>query len=345
VPIMARITNTILILLALASTAGAQAYCGLRDPNKQIYSLFPEADSYRSLVRTVSPETRAQVATRLPFTLHMNELGRHTLYVAQQDARPLGFVQVRSEASRWGLVEIAWAFDLDMKVLGFEFQRCRDRNKDLLDTAAVREKLIGASFSELRPLLDRTGTGLSPEALPVAPEASSLALVLVRNGLKTMAATESVWRTEILTLRAGRLAEQLVPNFGTLRDHPVRYAARVLDTLDAQVGPRGTGIDRATSLAWQLIDQDGQSAGWLARVDWDMPPIDHGVWWWIDAGGAVRKVQPEKHWPTAEISEAFDGIEGMSIATLQGCAGPVELTALEVLLTVLPEGFDPRTRE
>ena len=72
----------LLAVLLVADDLNAQAFCALRDPQRQINVLFPEATSFRSIVRTVDEAARSEVAERLPFSLHFNELGRHTLYVA-----------------------------------------------------------------------------------------------------------------------------------------------------------------------------------------------------------------------------------------------------------------------
>ena len=85
---MRRIVSLILLAAALCSAVHAQAFCALRDPNRQIYRLFPKATSYRSIVRTVGKDARREVGARLPFNLHFNELGRHTLYVPMRGDEP-----------------------------------------------------------------------------------------------------------------------------------------------------------------------------------------------------------------------------------------------------------------
>ena len=91
-------------LLVVPAVANAQAYCALRDPAPQIYSLFPQATSFRSHVNVIDQKSRSDVGALLPFTLRTRELGQHTLYIAQAAARPVGLVHVRSEPSDWGLV-------------------------------------------------------------------------------------------------------------------------------------------------------------------------------------------------------------------------------------------------
>ena len=126
---------TILIVLLIQSTftvsvqAIDQAFCSLRDPNREIFSLFPEADTYRSVARVVNDKKRIEMEKRLPFELHFSELGQHTLYLVQSKDKNIGLVHMRSEASKWGLIEVAWALDLDLNIRDFIFVRCRDRNR------------------------------------------------------------------------------------------------------------------------------------------------------------------------------------------------------------------------
>ena len=71
--------SALLIAGSIAEAIQAQAYCALRDPVRQIGELYP-GHSYVSHVGVVTTAARKEVSNRLPFTLHFNELGSHTLY-------------------------------------------------------------------------------------------------------------------------------------------------------------------------------------------------------------------------------------------------------------------------
>jgi len=179
-----------------------QAFCALRDPNTEIYSLFPEADSYRSIVRLVDQQTRTALSESLPFTLHFNELAEHTVYIAQGGEEPLGIVHLRSEASKWGLVEIAWALDFDLRILDFSFVRCRDRSKEIFEeNRDIRAKLIGADFTSLKKFLSTDGNSLNLDTMPVDPKATDLGAVIIRNALKTIAVTRTAWNDALVDLK------------------------------------------------------------------------------------------------------------------------------------------------
>ena len=205
------IRNHLLSLVALAPLlaaplpANAQAYCALRDPAPQIYSLFPQATSFRSHVNVVDQKSRADVGALLPFTLHTRELGQHTLYVAYAAKRPLGLVHVRSEPSDWGLVEIAWSLDLEGRILDFRFQRCRGGACGDVAGGPLRELLANKNLQELRDLLTPDGAKLNPALL--ARESNNirqLAAVAVRSAAKTAAVTRVVWGAELHTTSVQR---------------------------------------------------------------------------------------------------------------------------------------------
>ena len=201
--------KTLIIISALVSsfTFGffpkihAQAFCALRDPVTAIKHLHPDLSAYRSIVRTVADGTRKMVARRLPFSLHHRELGEHTLYVLMNKEIPENIVHVRSEKGRWGLVELVWSFDLNLRVTGFQFQRCRDRSRKRFETDAVRSQLLGKDFTELRAMLTREGKSLNPGRFAVPKDAEDLAVTVLRSALKTIAVTEIVWAADLDALR------------------------------------------------------------------------------------------------------------------------------------------------
>ena len=93
------------LLLFSIQYSYADAYCSLRDPVAQIQQLYPQKTNQLSIVKTVDTSTRNLVKLALPSNdLHFSELGRHTLYVAMKNTEALGYVHVRSEQSKWGLV-------------------------------------------------------------------------------------------------------------------------------------------------------------------------------------------------------------------------------------------------
>lgn len=319
-------------MFALSLRADAQALCSLRDPQKQIFRLFPEADSYRSIVRTVGKDARKSVSESLPFTLHFNELGRHTLYVAHKGSRPLGFVHVRTEAGRWGLVEVAWAFDLELRIVGFEFQRCRDRAKKDLERPAAREALLGLSFSGLRERLDADAKQLQKGKLPVPSSADGLAVTLIRNGLKTIAVTENVWSADVWRARAKAVAQGVdeevakVVSLAGLDEVGRRSAVANV------VGEEGTGLQRDSLRAWECRDDDGAFLGRVLRGLWERDDVALDLYWFVDGDGVLRSVTHRGKCKEPEILDAFKAQVGTDGGDASPCGSPVELVTREVLL-------------
>lgn len=186
----------LLLASALVANSSFAAFCSLRDPVVAITSLFGTSVTYRSYVESVTEEHRQQVQNQIPFRLHRSEIGQHTLFMVFDGMRPVGFVQARSELTEWGLMEIAWAIELDMTIKDFFFQRCRSPICKSPDIEDLKSTLIGKSVSELAALLDKDGNliytaGSYPEQL--AP----LAQLIVQSAMKTLTLSQIAWSEDL----------------------------------------------------------------------------------------------------------------------------------------------------
>jgi hypothetical protein len=172
-----------------------QAYCSLRDPVTAIQSAFPELDHYRSFVSRIRPQDRNDILESLPFTIHENELGTHTLYAAfdSNDAL-MGIVHVRTERGRWGLTEIAWIFDSNLRVVEMHFQRSRDTSRQFMESEDFQRQIRGKEFGELRAMLSEDGNLLNAAAIEVPAGSERLAVSIIQSALKTISVTETVWQ-------------------------------------------------------------------------------------------------------------------------------------------------------
>ena len=198
----------VLICMSYSHAAYTQAFCALRDPVRTIYELYPAASSFQSIVATVDEEARADIATRLDMQLHYGELGQHTLYVAVSGSRPMGLVHVRAERTQWGLAEIAWALDFDLRVVDFRIQRCRAPNSDGLESEMFRSQLRGKSAEALSEMLTSGGSTVNPRKLRLPDADPALVVAVLTSGLKAIAASESVWGDDIRRLKASTQAGQ-----------------------------------------------------------------------------------------------------------------------------------------
>ena len=186
----------VLIEILTMKTVSA-AFCSLRDPISAIQLLYADGYEFRSVVTTITEEDRRRVKRQLPFTIHQGEVGKHTLYVLYKNSENVGFLQARSEWAKWGLVEIAWAINVDRSIKGFYFQRCRSPQCNDVISEKFNHVLQNKNFSQLKSLLSKDGVKLSPEGAKQFQHAPSLALLIVRSALKTLAITDISWAKEI----------------------------------------------------------------------------------------------------------------------------------------------------
>ncbi len=190
--------HILLLLMLFSEHIDAVAYCSLRDPVAQIKQLYPDKTNQLSIVKMVDDNIRAQVQLALPRNdLHFSELGRHTLYIVMKGKQSLGYVHVRSEQSDWGLVEVAWAIDKELRISNFVFQRCRSPKKKVAEQQRFKDIFIGKNYQELKKLLHSDGVTAKEAVLKRAQPAPELANVMLRCSLKTLLLTEVLWGDEL----------------------------------------------------------------------------------------------------------------------------------------------------
>jgi hypothetical protein len=288
-----------------------QAYCALRDPVRVLYEVYPEADGHRSIIRTVTIEDRTAIAKVLPFTIHFDELGRHTLYVTVQEGLPLGILHVRSERGRYGLTEIAWSLTLDGQITDVAFQRCRDGELRAALTDQLRAKLIGADVPMLLRLLDEEGW-------------SEEARVLIRSAAKTATVTLIVWEEDLLPTRAEAKAaiawSELDP-------------VLLLHAIDQSSLSSNSGLDTKSIRVWKATGADGTYLGTLVRSLWKLDGHRAELWWQMDRGGRIVDVEI-LNGADPSISNAFREVIGLEVSNIDQCATAAGVAAGEVLRAI-----------
>ena len=324
-------------LLFMPLKAGAEAYCALRDPVSSIQALFPEATSHRSIVRTIDEQTRQQVLEKLPqLPLHFGELGRHTLYVAVRGEEPIGLVHVRSEQSSTGLVEIAWAMNMDLTIKDFVFQRCRSRKKKLLDTAEFKLQFMGQDFSQVQAYYDADNNQGRAAYLQYAQGANELADVVLRCALKTLVVTSLAWEQDLIKLNNHSTLKQLGLSEVQLVNINQLMGADTLKKLEQVMGSSGLGIDRNKVAAYEVRDakQQIQALLYLAQTTIDQQVLY--LSWLFDLQGTVLAVESLSGWPSDDIQAVFQQTRSQHFSNTQECSNRAELYALEATLTLAP---------
>ncbi len=330
---MAGLLITLFIVMP-SGPANAEAFCALRDPQKSIYDLFPEATNYRSIVRVIDESTKQEVEARLPpQTLHFSELGRHTLYVALAGDKALGFIHVRSEASRWGLVEIAWALDLELRIIDFRFQRCRSTKKRLLQTENFRNQIRGKRFAELLALLKPGTDEIDTDKLSVPIGAEELAQVLVRCGLKTTLVTELAWQKDIRDITLLHQANSIFGEVGEISviDNP--FSAAIEEKLNAAFGGASLGTKQESVVVAKVFNPEKKFLGSLYRNTAEMGGQAAKLWWAIDKNNVVKQIHSSNGWRDMRDKSAFQALLGRNFASADECNNRAEMMALEAIIT------------
>jgi len=332
-----RILWLTLLLSLLPAQAMAQAYCALRDPASHIQQLYPDSTQFRSIVKTVDESARKHVSDNLPpNALHFGELGRHTLYVALRNRDVLGLVHVRSEESRWGLVEIAWSMDLALNIQDYSFQRCRNRARKLLEANAIKDQFRGKNFTQLKAFLADDGHSANRSALEVPDKAAELAGVVVRNGLKTLLVTEQVWAMEIEALQMLQNAQRAFPDARSVELTSFNNDATVKKALHQAFGSASLGTDRSQSKTARVLGKDRQTLGVILRGQHAIAGQPLTLWWAISPDLTIEAVQTPSPWPSQQVEQAFSQLAGKTFASSESCGTQTELMALEAIITARP---------
>lgn len=323
---------TVVLLVSGAAQLAAQVPV-LENPQRSIFAAFPEADSYRVIKHDVDAAARKRIEALLPFRVHFDELGAHSLYVAQRGRRPIGMVYVQHEESAFGLAAVEWAFTFDLRVSGFRFQRVRSKHRASLERSEFVRLLKGRDRHDLAARLGDEGELLQP-AKGVEADAQQLASAVVRSGVKSLAVLEAVWAAEIDKLRDLEVGLQSFPQ--ALRIHRTWPAA-------SQTNAPTNGDEAADPRAPKLIlllracGRQSRTIGHVAAVRMSGGDRRFDVRWTIDAKGVVTRADIAATAPRA-MRAACNDVEGQNTADLAARGGDVG----EAMKRVRCSSRDPR---
>jgi len=283
---------------ALAVIGAAQSEQELRDTEAMVFRAFPEADSMRRIIRDVGREARAELEQALPFRVHFDELGPHTLFVASRGRRPVGLFYLRTEEAAWGFTEIGWALDLELRVQGFAFRRGRNQHMRELERSGFAKSLIGRDAARIRELL-APPAGKPPTLEGVPAGAEELAQTCLRSAMKALLVTELVWREEVEKVAdwamgfdafpaAERFRREVVPFDETTAASRSLRAARIMFAY-------GTGRS---------------DLGGVVKTDVQVGDRQFSLCWVVDSQLRVLRVAPTQSWADDELRSACSTFEG-----------------------------------
>ena len=331
------IVTSLLIIFSLSTSpkALAQAYCALRDPVHGLGTLFPKATNHRSIVKTIDEETKATVEKELPpNTLHFAELGRHTLYVAMEGKRLLGLLHVRSEQSEWGLVEIAWAMDLDLKITDYAFQRIRSRYRELVEGEEFRKQFQGKSFEQIKTMFKVDSNEIDTSTLQIPADAEELVKVLVRSAAKTLLVTRIAWSVEIKELKMLQTAQQYFPDVNSILIAENHYTPQLKQQLAQQLGVASLGFNRDSASVVKVLDRDNAVIGAILTGDVEIDEEKVQILWAVNSDKRVSEVTFPDQQPSQRSKTLFQSLLGEKFIDLKHCSNRAELMGYEAILTL-----------
>ena len=104
--------------------------------------------------------------------------------------------------SDWGLTEIVWALDDQVKVANFQFQRCRGGSCKSVVTKGIKKLLQGKDETELTDLLTEDFSMLRSGLMDLSESELYLASAIVKSAIKTIAVTKNTWPKTVAEVQA-----------------------------------------------------------------------------------------------------------------------------------------------
>jgi hypothetical protein len=187
------------VLAALCCFLGApsvhgQAYCAIRSPNKIIHELFSGEVTFTSEIMAITAGMNKRLPETSKFRFDAREIAKHVVYKVYRDTKLLGYLQVRTEPTKWGLTELAWATDPQNRIIGVKVQRSREPHAEALADAVLANALKGLSSGQIMEKWTPEFTdGLCRAAsLPVA-ESADLVNSILASALKALWLCDDGW--------------------------------------------------------------------------------------------------------------------------------------------------------
>tara|TARA_R110002072_G_scaffold1983_5_gene16214 strand:- start:14234 stop:15304 length:1071 start_codon:yes stop_codon:yes gene_type:complete len=351
-----RLSTDIGLFAGKVIACAAMVGCGvaqapkLDDPQHTVFHAFPAANSYRVIVRDVDVKARKRVEQSLPFLVHFDELGTHSLYVAHRDRRPIGMVYVQYEESAFGLTAVEWALNFDYEVVGFRFQRVRSRVRSQFVKSEFVRLLRGKSFADLGCLIDGDGS-LSKQARGVVPGTEKLAASVVRSGMRTIAVLDTVWGDEVTKLRDRHIGLRSFPQaryFVRLWPQPETKAPKpkpkpkpkpqpgAAPAVEVQTPRRP--VPKCVKWALQAYGKEGKLLGVAADVVLDEKDDRVRAFVVVGLGGRLIRAEASPITPD-QIRAACSAVRGRALTDFAKDGDHIE-TALHELNTML--GWQPQ---
>ena len=303
--------------MMICRDAIAQANCALRNPDRQIYEIFPDASSYRTIVARVDDEKKKAIEATVGSPLARTDLGKHTVYLVLRGSAPIGFVHARMEIGTRGSIELVWALDLDLSIKAFSVQVSRERNTKAIESDDFRKKLVGRNLAAIKALLSDGNQDVNLAALNLPSNAASIARVVVLCALKTRVITETAFADSVLAARQlGNVYRAFADTASVHRlETPLNDAA--MNAVEQALGTAPFPFDQSSFTVFRSIVEDGSSNGMLVYATLTGNESQTETWWSVSPGGAVIEVRILND-AGPQGRAAFSAVAGTNLQQLQG---------------------------
>jgi hypothetical protein len=341
----------VVFMAAFSSHVLAQANCALRNPDRQIYAIFPDATSYRTIEAEVNDENRRELEREIGSALATTDLGTHSAYIVLNGKVPIGFVHARSEIGSRGSVELVWAMDVDLTIIEFRVQRSREPKTKTIESDQFRSGIVGSNLADLRALMSNGNDEVDLASLGIPADSSAIAHTAVLCALKTRVITEYCFWKSVASAQILAHAHQDFDDVGKVSKIRTPFSKKVLDSIRERLGRALDQTDLTTIDVLRVRSESGDDVGILVRINWKVQPDSPDSWWAVRSDGTLKRATVIGRNFTAEQREiqAFQGKTFDEIgADATGSVVSSQRLAREVLAIVsaVRSGFQPsETRE
>ena len=284
----------VLGVLAAAPSVRA-ANCALRNPDRQIYEIFPDATSYRTIVANVDERVKPIIEAALGSAISFNDLAKHTIYVVLKNDVPIGFIHPRSESGKHGTVELVWALDLDLRIRDFRVQRCREKHGEVIASVTFRDALIGHDHREIRELLLQGNKRAGIAKLGAPSEADSIVHTAVLCGAKTLIITEAAFSEQVSPLRLLGNAHRFFPQASTVTKLGSPLGEIESNAVHALLGSPLRELSAESIVAARALDAQGRLLGTVVRCRCKALGSEVEMWCAVTSDGVLNQIVPVGH--------------------------------------------------
>jgi len=315
----------------LTGSAHASDLGSIESPLALARSLFPGAERCEPQVRSINSSRAKVISTLLPKSVPYHELGERVVYSVRGQSTPLGLLHVRHETGEWGLIEIAWQLNLDLTVRDFTLLRCRETERNTIESPEFRALLQGKDLKALSQLLDDNGA-LDTEAISLPANAHRFARTLIASALKSLAANQVGWALTTLKLRMSEAASLGSSNGASTTFHSAVQSEAELTALEQS----GFGlIGPALRNSLLLAHRHDESEQLLRSVVYLRVEDQHGstpvLFTVVD--GKISATKPLLALPSIGLQEQIESLRGADVAGLSESKSPFARAAL-IAITV-----------